>query len=92
MGLETHWRGQSDTNRARLVWVLVGALVLYFLARGVRQYRRAAKDEAEASRFAEALMDADKRGAVIDELTRELGSLDHGTAIYARRALMLAEY
>ncbi len=29
MGLETHWRGQSDTNRARLVWVLVGSLLLH---------------------------------------------------------------
>jgi hypothetical protein len=29
VGLETHWRGQSDTNRARLVWVLVGSLLLH---------------------------------------------------------------
>jgi hypothetical protein len=29
VGLETHWRGQSDTNRARLLWVLVGSLLLH---------------------------------------------------------------
>jgi len=29
VGLETHWRGQSDTNHARLVWVLVGSLLLH---------------------------------------------------------------